>query len=1302
MVGTVGGDQPTRELPDAPAAPTGDEAALVDALRWRNRQQEIMADLGRAALVTADDRSLLDVAVAAAAEGLATPLAAILERKGDSLTMLTGVGWDPKRLGPRKRAVEEVALAAFALQQDRAVVAEDVRSDPRFAYTPVLREHGVVSAVNVLIRAPGRPAGVLGAYTTSPRAFSEDDVTFLSGVANVIGSALWRAAVERELRERELEARLAFAAGRMGSWYWDVASAQVRWSPEMEDVYGLGTGEFPGTLDAYLELVHPDDRQAVLDVLAAAQRDEGEFSMQHRIVRPDGTVRVLEGRGRPVRDETGAIDRWIGVGIDVTERAETEAELRGRELETRLAFAAGRMGSWRWSSATGRGTWSPELEDLVGVERDTFDGSWDSFIGPIHAADGPMLRDTIGQAVASRSEFAVQYRVRRTDGGLRWVESRGAPIDDGREWVGVTIDVTEVRGALDALRRSRGELEETVARLDGLVDHAPVGFAFFDRDLRFVRLNGPLAAMNGIPAADHLGRTVEELLPGLWPALQPVLQRVLATGRAEPDVEVHGQTPARPGVDRYWLASYYPVPSSDGTPLGIGAVMVEITERKRREREARLTAQAGELFVNAEADLAETLQQAAELVVPDLADSCFVGLVARPEEPARSAVAHVDPGIAARMRTAEARWPLDVAGLVGDRVEPLLVPEVTPDQWYGAADHEQVRELATDHAAKSVILAPLRAAGELLGALVLATTPLSGRVYQPGDVPFVHQLADRLALAIRNAYLAQEARRAQGRLDVLAEIGELLVVDLDSEARLSAFTEVVVPTFADVCRVHLEERGVLRPVAHAGPGAEPHEAELPVDGPSPEAEAYRTGSAILQSAVQPAGGGHVPAGERSRLLVPLSDGDQLLGVITFACSASGRSYGRRDVALGEEIARRMAPALQNALRFEREAATAEALQRSLLPERLPELGGTRLAARYVPSGAGVRIGGDWYDAIPLPDGRVVLAIGDVVGHGVRAAAAMGRLRSVLQFCALDGLDPGATLQRLNAYLAALAGPDMATLLVVEHVPATGGLRYASAGHLPPLLVLPGGGHRFLDDAGGVPLGAGDASRYSVATAAIPPGSLLVLYTDGLVERRGESLDSGLARLASIVEESPDDLEQLADGLLAELLAPGDSSGPTDDDVALLLLRTLAPGERLDLRLDAAPRELQRLRRLVGDWLTRSGASPQEVAELTVVVNELAANAIEHAYGLVDAEFLLRGRVSGGAVEVEVQDFGRWRRRTPRGDRGRGLRLARGLVDDLEVVPSGGGTIVRARRRLAVATDQDGGPSPAAANPDPTR
>jgi serine phosphatase RsbU (regulator of sigma subunit)/anti-sigma regulatory factor (Ser/Thr protein kinase) len=656
------------------------------------------------------------------------------------------------------------------------------------------------------------------------------------------------------------------------------------------------------------------------------------------------------------------------------------------------------------------------------------------------------------------------------------------------------------------------------------------------------------------------------------------------------------------------------------------------------------------------------------------------------------------------MRAAEDERPLDVAALLHEGEVPpeesraVFVPDVDPDLWTHYATSEGERELARDHAARSVILAPMRVGSELIGALSLATTSASNRVYREDDVTFVEQLAGRLALAIQSAYLAEEAQRAQARLDVLAEVSELLAVDLDSHARLVAFADMVIPTFADVCTIYLADRGVLRVSAFSAADPAVRRAVLDygpwpdrsIDDSSPPARAFRIREPVLLTELSDlrvderlpdddSRGIARLVAVRSMLFVPFVGHDGPIGVIGFGYSTSGRRYGERDVGLGEEIARRMAPALENALRFEREAATAEALQRSLLPERLPELGGTRLAARYVPSGEGVRIGGDWYDAIPLADGRVVLAIGDVVGHGIRAAASMGRLRSVLQFCALEGLDPAATLERLNGYFAALADADMATVLVVELDPSSGALRYANAGHPPALIVGPDGRGRFLDEVRGMPICASDVARYATAEAHLAPGSLLVLFTDGLVERRGESIDDGMQRLAALACELDADVDELADTLLAGLLHHEQS---THDDVALLLLRTLAAGDRLDLRLPAAPRELGRMRRLLAEWLERCGADPVEVEELVLAVNEAAANAVEHAYGLVDAEFLLQGHEDDGVVTVEVRDFGRWRLRTPRDDRGRGLQLAASLVDELEVVPGPGGTTVRLRRRLA--------------------
>jgi anti-sigma regulatory factor (Ser/Thr protein kinase) len=410
----------------------------------------------------------------------------------------------------------------------------------------------------------------------------------------------------------------------------------------------------------------------------------------------------------------------------------------------------------------------------------------------------------------------------------------------------------------------------------------------------------------------------------------------------------------------------------------------------------------------------------------------------------------------------------------------------------------------------------------------------------------------------------------------------------------------------------------------------------------------------------------------------LMGADDPLGLLVFAYSGTSRAYGPEDVGLATEIARRVTPAVDDAMRFEREVATAEALQFSLLPERLPVLRDATLAARYVPGGVGLKVGGDWYDAVPLRDGRVLLAIGDVVGHGVRAAASMGKLRNVLQYGALDGLAPAALLQRLNSFFCALPDADMATLFVAEYDPGAARLRYANAGHPPAVLRLPDGTTELLDASRSMPLCATELVHYEEAEHEVPPGSLLVLYTDGLIERRGESLDAGFTRLDDALRDAPEHVEDVADLLLRAVLA----DGAPPDDVALLCVRTAQPGSTLGMELPATPRQLAGMRRAVTDWLERLGATDEEAREITVAVNEIAANAIEHAYGLTDSRYVVEARVGDDrVVEFTVRDEGKWRNRRTRTDRGRGLDLARALMDAVEVEPGDGGTVVRLRRRL---------------------
>jgi PAS domain S-box-containing protein len=362
--------------------------------------------------------------------------------------------------------------------------------------------------------------------------------------------------------------------------------------------------------------------------------------------------------------------------------------------------------------------------------------------------------------------------------------------------------------------------------------------------------------------------------------------------------------------------------------------------------------------------------------------------------------------------------------------------------------------------------------------------------------------------------------------------------------------------------------------------------------------------------------------------------------------------------------------------YEREHRVAETLQRSLLPERLPEIDGVAMAARYLPAGRGAAIGGDWYDALELKDGRVALVVGDVVGHGLRAAATMGQLRNACRAYALVEPSPAEVVARINRLVATSGEEAMATVLYLVLDRETGQVSFTSAGHPPPL-ILSREGPRFLEGGRSVPVGAADPAVFRETTETLPPGATLLLYTDGLVERRDVALADRLGQLQAAAAAAGGELDEICDQVLRGVLG---SQDPVDD-VALLAVRpeTASP-QRLSLTLPAEPESLAGLRRRLGRFLHAAGASEAEQYEITLAVCEAAGNAVEHAYGPGDADFRVELRVDGQGVTADVRDEGSWRE--PRGEeRGRGLRIIDGLMEDVEIVPEEGGTIVRMRRTL---------------------
>jgi serine phosphatase RsbU (regulator of sigma subunit)/anti-sigma regulatory factor (Ser/Thr protein kinase) len=413
----------------------------------------------------------------------------------------------------------------------------------------------------------------------------------------------------------------------------------------------------------------------------------------------------------------------------------------------------------------------------------------------------------------------------------------------------------------------------------------------------------------------------------------------------------------------------------------------------------------------------------------------------------------------------------------------------------------------------------------------------------------------------------------------------------------------------------------------------------------------------------------------SMLGVPLIAEGELLGVLHVG-SLTTRAFTDQDAVVLQLAATRVAPAIQRAHLVEalqREHSAGVALQRSLLPERLPIVVGVPVAARYLPSRD--EVGGDWYDVLALNRGAVGVAIGDVAGHGVRAAALMAELRSAMRAYALDGHPPAAVLERVDRMLKGSPALRMATAGYAVFDPETSILRCATAGHPPPLLVPADGEPDLLPLEVVPPLGTVPYPGYVEREHRLDGGDTVVFYTDGLVERRGESLDAGLDRLRDAAR-GVHGAEALCRTLARELV-PREG---VPDDIAIVALHCEPVPERLALMLPARPETLADVRRALRRWLRHAGATDDDVAVVTLAVGEACANAVEHAYSPNPAAYSVEAVDEGGTVAITVRDSGRWRR--ARGaNRGRGLTIMENAMDELDVRQTTEGTEIVLRKRL---------------------
>jgi GAF domain-containing protein/anti-sigma regulatory factor (Ser/Thr protein kinase) len=613
------------------------------------------------------------------------------------------------------------------------------------------------------------------------------------------------------------------------------------------------------------------------------------------------------------------------------------------------------------------------------------------------------------------------------------------------------------------------------------------------------------------------------------------------------------------------------------------------------------------------------------------------------------------------------------AGRVVAERRPIFLPDVSPKS--------VVNPILIEKGLRSMLGVPLLVEGRALGVLHVGS--LVPREFSDSDAELLQLAADRIAIAIDHARLFQaerdareEAERAIDRMRKLESITDVALGQFSLEQGLmeGLLDRVRTALGVDTAAILLTDSEGRELVARAAKGLE-EEVEAGVRIPVGRGFAGRIASERRPVYLPDIDRADVlnpilrEKGIHSMLGVPLLVEQRVTGVLHVG-SLTPREFSDDEVALLELAADRIAIAIDRASQH----GIAATLQRTLLPARLPEIPGVTMAARYLPSADDAHVGGDWYDVLRLPHGRVGIVMGDVVSRGVPAAAAMGQLRTALRAYALAGERPGVVLERLENLLSTVDDREMATIAYLVLDPATHTLQYALAGHPPPLALSPAGEARFLEGGRSGPVGVLKGARHADADDAIESGETLVLYTDGLVERRDEPIEDGLQRLRAAVEAGPPGADELCEHLVWEL-------GTPVDDVAVLVARlSSAPDERLEARVTAAPDALAAMRRSLTTWLVSAGASEDDAYDMVLAVGEAAANAVEHAYGPGDAEFDLGAEVTDGAAVIEIRDSGRWREARGR-HRGRGLDLMRELMDDVEVEQSETGTTVRLRRKL---------------------
>ncbi|MFN3216248.1 MAG: SpoIIE family protein phosphatase [Acidimicrobiales bacterium] len=941
--------------------------------------------------------------------------------------------------------------------------------------------------------------------------------------------------------------------------------------------------------------------------------------------------------------------------------------------------------------------------DYFGVDRDQMkDDHWQVLT---HPDDGAAYIDDFAAALRKRRRFHREVRVQRADGEWRWLESWGTPRfePDGSYvgHIGASADVT-VR------KRAQIRLAKNAAFTDRVLDSLVTFAGVLTMDGTVLSANRAPLELADLTLADVVGRPFWECF--WWNYDDEVMARLRhAIARSSGGSVVRYDVDVQMAGGRLLPIDFQvaPLRDDDGTITNLVVSGIDLTARKSAEQVVERTLVA-ERKARVRAETLEAVAKALSAAIGvDEAAHAIVDTVALDDTETLSVVIERNgrlfgaaiAGVAADVEFGNRSAPLDDDGPLAEifrHRRPVLIDH-RADFMERFPEHAH---LAQTIGFESVMASPLLStSGEALG--VLAATSSEAAHFDADRHNLLLAIAAQAGGALERARLheqAEQQRRFEARALARAEVIAQALTEIEQAQQVGhqvvRLVEVLVPRVADF--VTIEDPALDDPVlalAHrdrdqgATLAALRRRHRLDADDPQSVAHVIAGSTHRMTGLTSEVRADYARTedarallerlGVHSFLAVPIDLGPSRPGVLLCGLSdPDRRPYDDADEAFLTEIAQRTGAILTATALREQEHESLLRLQKALLPDRLRDHPAIDVAARYEAAASVLAVGGDWYDTFVWDDRHYGIVIGDVVGHGIDAAAAMGRLRAAsATLIAAGEPNPRAILGAIERCAGGPDGIDFLTAFVAVVDTETGRLRYASAGHPPALVIRSDSEPLVLDDALSAPICSLKVGDRPHAAVDLAPDDVVVAFTDGLVERRDRSVHDGLAELRALARTLRDnDVEDLNRILVEQMVA---DSG---DDVVAVSLRFAPSGDRFQSRFPAKRTELAPLRNRLGTWLERNAVDPDLHQRVMLGTAEACANAVEHAYrSLEPGTISVRAGWDGSVLVVVVSDAGVWQEaQTSSVNRGRGLTIIDRVADTMTRITGPTGTTITMR------------------------